>query len=375
MAKEYMQDIISSRIKPRIQLSMYTVTDKDMDIKIIPALRSEHRDWNKAGYFIPPDGFTRSDLRDILELSDPKDRSIKLRRYIESTWKINPMLIGIGFVRQGTDLFDVGHLPFELKELLYGGFIWSSPRKAKKLFEYARKFFISAARAITQIGMEGSLIPRPLLTPLGGGFNVSDYYGFQPSAREASVEKLWSRTQMDKWLYAVLMKTVLPTLRPTEHFELISSLLNMTAFFRALETVHEDGYPAQWLADVLLTLLANRVKTTARPARRALWLPELPFGLASPAPVPPLSQIRRYAIKFGNTIWRGDTWEWDSTKKTNTFRMDKGVLWARNEDDSLLVAATITFMLDVIAMALLTQMEMKNHMSVIFFRKMLKGTY
>jgi len=70
---------------------------------------------------------------------------------------------------------------------------------------------------------------------------------------------------MEKWLYGLFMKIVLPTNRPTQHLKLIYSPLNMTVLFRILETLHENGYPAHWLEDVLVTLLSNRVKTTARP--------------------------------------------------------------------------------------------------------------
>jgi hypothetical protein len=63
------------------------------------------------------------------------------------------------------------------------------------------------------------------------------------------------------------MKTVLPTMRPTEHFELVYSPLNVTAFFRVLKTVHRNGDPPRWLTDVLMSLLTNRVKATALPLR------------------------------------------------------------------------------------------------------------
>jgi hypothetical protein len=202
-----------------------------------------------------------------------------------------------------------------------------------------QKVFKAQAKKLED--MEGTLIPGrdPIERLMGGGgaFSMSNYWSWRPSARDASIQELWSRQQMEKWLYQLFMKTVLPTERPTEHFELIYSPSNSTAFFRVLETIHGNGYPVHWLADVVLTLLANRVKTTARPPRSyplqisetskefkeahvdlspfmvelrvltALWLPELPFGLASPLAVPFPSQIRSCSIKFTETIWRGDT--------------------------------------------------------------------
>jgi hypothetical protein len=91
------------------------------------------------------------ELRAIISLSDSRDRVAKLRQHMENTWKINPTLIDIGSVRQDPDVFDIGHNPFKLEEHLYGGCVWSSPEKGKKLFDYTQPFFIGVARAIEQI--------------------------------------------------------------------------------------------------------------------------------------------------------------------------------------------------------------------------------
>lgn len=70
---------------------------------------------------------------------------------------------------------------------------------------------------------------------------------------------------MEKWLYGLFMKIAIPSPRPDQDFELVYSPFNLSIFFRVLNTIHKNGYPAHWLADILCTILNNNVCTTARP--------------------------------------------------------------------------------------------------------------
>jgi hypothetical protein len=140
---------------------------------------------------------------------------------------------------------------------------------------------------------------------------------------------LWDRSKLEKWLYQLFMKTVLPINRPKRDFELIYSPMNATFYFRLLSILHSRGYPAHWLSTILSTILTNTVVTSARPPRSyplkikeaatdfalqkidlepflaefrtltALWITELPFGIITPPNVlPSVSRIRQYALTF-----------------------------------------------------------------------------
>jgi hypothetical protein len=134
-----------------MNMRRYGITDEDQLQEIAAALRTEYQQWSKTGYLTPPNTFMNGELRAIISISDSRDRVAKLRQHVENTWKINPTLIDIGFVRQDSDVFDIGHNPFELEGHLYGGCVWPSPEKVKKLFDYTQPFFIGVARAIEQI--------------------------------------------------------------------------------------------------------------------------------------------------------------------------------------------------------------------------------
>jgi hypothetical protein len=149
--RDFIRNIIKTRMHNSMNMRRYGITDEDQLQEIAAALRTEYQQWSKTGYLTPPNAFMNGELRAIISISDSRDRVAKLRQHVENTWKINPTLIDIGFVRQDPDVFDIGHNPFELEEHLYGGCVWPSPEKVKKLFDYTQPFFISVARAIEQI--------------------------------------------------------------------------------------------------------------------------------------------------------------------------------------------------------------------------------
>lgn len=83
-------------------------------------------------------------------------------------------------------------------------------------------------------------------------------------------EDLLPRAELMRFLYMHFFKLALPCGRGLSDDNIgsyVQPSLNLTCFFRLLIHLHELGYPAHWLADVLSNILANQVVTTARPPR------------------------------------------------------------------------------------------------------------
>jgi hypothetical protein len=141
--------------------------------------------------------------------------------------------------------------------------------------------------------------------------------------RPLDFTELLSRNQTETWLYQLFLKPILPVPRERYSPLQIYSPLNLTIIFRITIYLHQTGYPAHWLADVLENILANTVTTAARPAHQyplksaetcrphptkhlnlapfltefrtlaAQWAPVLLFGISS-THIP--SHIRRYTL-------------------------------------------------------------------------------
>lgn len=83
-------------------------------------------------------------------------------------------------------------------------------------------------------------------------------------------EFLVSRAELSRWLFSHFFKMALPCGRsPDKHNldQVLFPMLALTNFFLLLIHLHEIGYPAHWLADVLAKILENQVVTTVRPPR------------------------------------------------------------------------------------------------------------
>ncbi|CAN9204036.1 unnamed protein product [Alternaria alternata] len=135
------------------------------------------------------------------------------------------------------------------------------------------------------------------------------------------------RSEVEHWLYAMFLKLVLPA-SVSEMSSYIYAPLNVTIFFRLIVRLHELGYPAHWLSEVISAILSNQVHTEARfpstspltveesgrkhscmhidiapfipefSALTAMWMYELPFGIAVPLSIPKLLSIKRYTVRF-----------------------------------------------------------------------------
>ncbi|CRG86658.1 RNA-directed RNA polymerase L [Talaromyces islandicus] len=118
-------------------------------------------------------------------------------------------------------------------------------------------------------------------------------------------EDLLPRADLTRFLYIHFFKLALPygrSLSDNDMRNYVQPSLNLTCFFRLLIHLHELGYPAHWLADVLSNILDNHVVTTARPPRsHPLRLQELSDHSNSPAEVcvgPFVSEMSTLTVLF-----------------------------------------------------------------------------
>ena len=152
------------------------------------------------------------------------------------------------------------------------------------------------------------------------------HWQLQPAGK-LSWKKLMRRPQLEKWLYAWFLKICLPYPQSNLDGMTVHSPFNLTIFLRLLSRVQEVGYPAHWLSDIINSLCAGVITTTARPpqtlvsdvaeikkvhpARQiwvspwaaelstllALWRPLLGFGFTLPDAISP-SDVYECHIPF-----------------------------------------------------------------------------
>lgn len=98
---------------------------------------------------------------------------------------------------------------------------------------------------------------------------MADYFHWHSSSkRPLAFASLLPRGPMMKWLWALLLKTILPVNRSEHHlYNLILSPMNTTIIFRMLIHLRHLGYPSHWLSDFLAQILSNNVVTSARPPK------------------------------------------------------------------------------------------------------------
>jgi hypothetical protein len=102
-------------------------------------------------------------------------------------------------------------------------------------------------------------------------FPMSGYMDWRRARMEAfPYELLLPRAELTRWLFAHFFKMALPRGRSVrdhnfDHF--LFPTLNLTNFFHLLVHLHDIGYPAHWLGEVLAKILEGQVVTTARPPK------------------------------------------------------------------------------------------------------------
>lgn len=151
-SKDFVDNALAGHLKARMALAQYGVpTDHMLDV-VPQGCRSEFKDYFKTGLLLPPQFALDVKLRAIINAPESDSRYRDIRNHVEATWKPNVTLADLSYLRQGIDLFDVGHNPAELATHLYGGCIWQEPKNPKKLYDYARPFFFKVAHALAKIG-------------------------------------------------------------------------------------------------------------------------------------------------------------------------------------------------------------------------------
>ena len=162
---------------------------------------------------------------------------------------------------------------------------------------------------------------------------MSDYFHLQRSSKSLlAFATLLPRASLMKWLWALLLKTILPVNRSEFQFNyLILSPMNMTPMFRILIHLRHLGYPSHWLSDFLTQFLSNNAVTSARPPKTcpldigestrdnptirisvAPWVPELtslclifqpfmPFTVVTSS-LPPPTAVYEYQLSLPDNI-------------------------------------------------------------------------
>ncbi|KAK3641500.1 hypothetical protein LTR56_011314 [Elasticomyces elasticus] len=174
--------------------------------------------------------------------------------------------------------------------------------------------------------------------PLPDFMPMNDYHYWHHLPGSLELSKVMPRDRMETWLYRLFFKLAIPVHKnEIWSHTLISSPLNLTAYLRVISHLHDVGYPAHWLADVVGSLLSGKIKTSARPPRSepltiretraerpmieqsvapfvaefqtlvSMWQFALPFGLTSSA-VPDVGTILHYRVDFKDVQeYAGDT--------------------------------------------------------------------
>lgn len=105
---------------------------------------------------------------------------------------------------------------------------------------------------------------------------LSKYFHWQDSTScRLPFASLLARASLMKWLWALLLKTILPVNRSEYHlFSLILSPMNTAIIFRILIHLRHLGYPSHRLSDFLAQILSDNAVTSARPPKTC------PFDIA-----------------------------------------------------------------------------------------------
>ncbi|WDK21941.1 tetratricopeptide [Colletotrichum graminicola] len=120
----------------------------------------------------------------------------------------------------------------------------------------------------------GGVISNPIAKMIGNQFMTEDYFIWSRSgSKKTPLSRLMTRPALEKWLHSHLLKICIPYPRPLWSDSPVHAPLNLTAFFRIVVRLHEVGYPAHWLADVLASICEGSITTTARSPRKLVLHP------------------------------------------------------------------------------------------------------
>ncbi|KAK5131715.1 hypothetical protein LTR08_000603 [Meristemomyces frigidus] len=172
---------------------------------------------------------------------------------------------------------------------------------------------------------------EPLQFPEDAPLVMSEYIQWHRCDSSTNFADLISRPELEAWLYRLFLKLAIPKERKSRDFVLIYSPLNLTAYVRLCNHLHDIGYPAHWIGSVLSSILSGTITCKARPprsdpldilevqneARReaieqctapfvaelstllSMWQQAgaLPFGILSTA-LPDIELVHKYSVTF-----------------------------------------------------------------------------
>lgn len=156
---------------------------------------------------------------------------------------------------------------------------------------------------------------------------------------------LLPREELKRWLFALFFKLCVPVDQSGKPWEyMVLPTLNLSIYFRVLIHLHQIGYPAHWLAEILASIIENNVISSVRqfhtsplepselaqkhPTKKlstAPYIPEvttltvlfqriLPFAILTILPFP--KTIHRFSIKV-SIDWQGTDQGNDSYPQSN----------------------------------------------------------
>lgn len=101
-------------------------------------------------------------------------------------------------------------------------------------------------------------------------FVAEHYFIWSPVGKQQAIpaKRRMPRPVLEHWLYSHFLKICLPFRRPLSSSSPIHAPLNLTAFFRLVERLHEVGYPAYWLSTILVAISEGSILTTSRSPRQ-----------------------------------------------------------------------------------------------------------
>ncbi|KAF9878329.1 putative tetratricopeptide [Colletotrichum karsti] len=110
---------------------------------------------------------------------------------------------------------------------------------------------------------------------MGNTFMAENYFVWARSGtKRIPSNRMMPRSSLEHWLYGHLLKICLPYPRPTWSDRPVHAPLNLTAFLRIVNRMHEVGYPAHWLSGILSAVCEGNITTTARAPREIVMHPE-----------------------------------------------------------------------------------------------------
>ncbi|KAK4548293.1 hypothetical protein LTR36_010163 [Oleoguttula mirabilis] len=192
--------------------------------------------------------------------------------------------------------------------------------------DIAKAFQVRIARRVDNPMSMFDRMLGPIRMP--GMYPMDGYHKWHHQPISSALADLTPRKSVRTWLHRLFLKLAIPmTKHDVQDNQLVFSPLNLNMMFRVCIHLHNTGYPAHWLSEILEHLLSGSVVTSARPPRTepltigevnadmspmaqsvapfaaemitlaSIWRTALPFGVLSEH-IPSIASVRRYQVPF-----------------------------------------------------------------------------